>query len=209
MKWVYFEKDEKQSYGRLVDETVERVNLSWEAILAGETAVAEAIIPLKQVTLLNPVQAPGKIICIGLNYLDHCRETGIDVPKTPLIFTKFQTSLNDPNAPIEWSESLATQIDFEAELVAVIGKEARNVVADDALDYVAGYTIANDVSARDLQFADGQWVRGKSLDTFCPLGPTYVTADDIPDPQNLKISCTLNGEVMQDSNTKEMIFKRC
>ena len=156
--------------------------------------------------LLNPIGRPGKIICVGLNYLDHCRETNTPPPEQPLRFTKFTTSMSGPSDDIVWSTHLTNEVDFEAELAVVIGKTGRFVGENDAFDFVAGYTVANDVSARDVQLGDGQWVRGKSLDTFCPLGPTFVTADEIPDPQNLAIRSILNGEVMQDSNTNLMIF---
>ncbi len=161
---------------------------------------------LEKVELLAPILNPSKVIAIGQNYMDHCREQGKEPPKLPIIFTKFTTSIVGPGAEIRWSPRLTQQVDFEAELAVVIGKPARRVSKHEALDYVAGYTCCNDVSARDLQFGDGQWVRGKSLDTFCPLGPWLVTADEIPDPQNLAIKSTLNGQTMQDSNTSEMIF---
>jgi 2-keto-4-pentenoate hydratase/2-oxohepta-3-ene-1,7-dioic acid hydratase in catechol pathway len=143
---------------------------------------------------------------VGLNYLDHCRETNTPPPERPLLFTKFTTSANDPTGDIIWAGTLTQEVDFEAELAVIIGKHCRHVGEDDALDFVAGYTAANDVSARDLQMGDGQWIRGKSLDTFCPLGPVMVTADEIPDPQQLAIRSTLNGQMMQDSHTGEMIF---
>ena len=149
------------------------------------------------------IERPGKIVAIGLNYLDHVRESGAEAPKRPLIFAKFTTALIGPDDPIRIPRGLTERVDWEVELAAVIGREARNVSQDDALSYVRGYTIGNDVSARDLQFADGQWVRGKSLDTFCPLGPEVVALDD---PQSLALTTRVNGEVMQDSNTSEMIF---
>ena len=149
---------------------------------------------------------PDKIVAIGLNYLDHCRETNTPPPDDPVIFTKFTTSIVGPGDEIVWSPALTAEVDYEAELAVVIGKTARHVSRADALDYVAGYTCANDVSARDLQLGDPQWIRGKSLDTFCPIGPAFVTADEVPDPQDLGIRCLLNGEVMQESNTREMIF---
>jgi 2-keto-4-pentenoate hydratase/2-oxohepta-3-ene-1,7-dioic acid hydratase in catechol pathway len=161
---------------------------------------------LGDVTLLAPVPEPSKVIAIGQNYMDHCREQGVEPPTLPVIFTKFSTSVIGPGAEIRWDPELTSSVDYEVELAVVIGRVARRVSAADALDYVAGYTVCNDVSARDLQFGDKQWVRGKSLDTFCPLGPWIVTKDEIADPQNLNVRTTLNGEVMQDSNTREMIF---
>ena len=138
--------------------------------------------------------------------MDHCIETNTPPPERPLLFTKFSTSMSGPTDDIVWSTSLTKEVDFEAELAVIIGKSCRRVDEADALSYVAGYTAANDVSARDVQLGDGQWVRGKSLDTFCPLGPAFVTADEIPNPQNLAIRSILNGEIMQDSNTNLMIF---
>jgi 2-keto-4-pentenoate hydratase/2-oxohepta-3-ene-1,7-dioic acid hydratase in catechol pathway len=149
---------------------------------------------------------PGKIVAIGLNYLDHVRESGVDPPERPLVFAKFPSSMIGPGDPIVVDETVATRIDWEVELAVVIGKPTRHVEEADALDHVFGYTVANDVSARDVQFGDGQWVRGKSLDTFCPLGPVVVTRDEIPDPQILRLTTRVNGEKMQDSSTAEMIF---
>jgi 2-keto-4-pentenoate hydratase/2-oxohepta-3-ene-1,7-dioic acid hydratase in catechol pathway len=149
---------------------------------------------------------PGKIVCIGLNYLDHIREQDAEVPEQPVVFAKFPTAVIGPGEPIPIDEELTKRVDWEVELAVVIGRTARRVDVAEALDYVFGYTVANDVSARDLQYGDGQWVRGKSLDGFCPLGPEIVTADEIPDPQSLALRTTVNGEVMQDSSTSEMVF---
>lgn len=164
-------------------------------------------VALSEVKLLAPIANPTKVVAIGLNYMDHCREQKVEPPKAPLIFTKFSTSIIGPGETIRWDPALTKQVDFEAELAVVIGRTARNVAEAEALDYVAGYTICHDVSARDLQFSDGQWVRGKSLDTFCPLGPYLVTADEVPDPHALAIRCTVNETVLQNSNTSEMIFR--
>ena len=207
MKWVRFESNGTEAYGQLdSDNNIQVTDATWAGILAGEEATVTGETSLEQVNLRNPVENPSKIVAIGLNYLDHCRETNTTPPSTPLIFTKFTTSIIGPGDEICWSPELSSQVDYEVELAAVIGKDCSHVSEADALDYVAGYTVANDVSARDLQFSDGQWVRAKSLDTFCPMGPAFVTADEIPDPQVLEIRCTLNGQVMQNSNTKEMIF---
>ena len=149
------------------------------------------------------IERPGKIVAIGLNYMDHARESGMEPPAQPLIFAKFPTSVIGPDEEIRIPRGLTERVDWECELAAVIGTTARDVAPVDALAHVRGYTIGNDVSARDLQFADVQWVRGKSLDTFCPLGPEIVELDD---PQNLALKTRVNGEVMQDSNTSEMIF---
>jgi 2-keto-4-pentenoate hydratase/2-oxohepta-3-ene-1,7-dioic acid hydratase in catechol pathway len=163
-------------------------------------------IPLNSARLMVPLPNPPKIVSIGLNYMDHCREQNIPVPERPLVFAKFPSSVIGPSEAIRWDPELTQQVDYEAELGVVIGRQAYRVELDKALDYVFGYTIVNDISARDLQFSDGQWVRGKSLDTFCPVGPALVTADEIPDPQSLKIRCRINGQLLQDSSTSEMIF---
>ncbi|MFN0085163.1 MAG: fumarylacetoacetate hydrolase family protein [Blastocatellia bacterium] len=152
-----------------------------------------------------PAVNAGKVIAIGRNYHDHALEGGSEPPKSPMIFTKFINTLTGHNTPVKLHK-ISEQIDFEAELGVVIGKRASQVREEDALDYVFGYTCLHDVSARDLQFADGQWVRGKGLDGFCPLGPFITTRDEIADPQALKIEGILNGQVMQSSSTKMMIF---
>jgi 2-keto-4-pentenoate hydratase/2-oxohepta-3-ene-1,7-dioic acid hydratase in catechol pathway len=162
--------------------------------------------PFAEMTPLTPLPNPGKIIAVGQNYMDHIREQKGTPPKYPLLFSKFTSSIINPGDTIRWSPTLTNEVDFEAELVVIIGKTARYVSEETALDYVFGYTAANDVSARDLQRNDGQWTRAKGLETFCPLGPAIVTADEIPDPQNVWIKTTLNGQVVQNSNTKEMIF---
>jgi 2-keto-4-pentenoate hydratase/2-oxohepta-3-ene-1,7-dioic acid hydratase in catechol pathway len=167
---------------------------------------ATASLPLAEVTLLAPVPNPSKIVAIGLNYMDHCREQNIKPPEAPIIFAKFPSAIVGPGAAIRWDPALTGQVDYEVELAVVMGRAARRVSAAEALDYVAGYTICNDVSARDLQFGDRQWVRSKSLDTFCPLGPWLVTQDEIPDPHNLSLRCAVNDEVLQDSTTAEMIW---
>ena len=145
------------------------------------------------------------MVAIGRNYYDHAVEGGNEPPKSPLLFTKFTNALAGHNAKVTLHE-ISEQIDFEAEMAVVIGKRASKVDEADALNYVFGYAPLNDVSARDLQFSDGQWVRGKGLDGFCPVGPFITTRDEIADPQALKIEGVLNGQVMQSSNTKVMIF---
>ncbi len=149
---------------------------------------------------------PRKIVAIGLNYADHVREAGMETPTKPLVFAKFPTSVIGDGEVIEIDRSLTERVDWEVELGVVIGRRMRRVTEKAALDHVFGYTVANDISARDLQFADGQWVRGKSLDTFCPLGPTILTADQVGDPQTLALRTRVNGETVQDSSTAEMIF---
>jgi 2,4-didehydro-3-deoxy-L-rhamnonate hydrolase len=151
------------------------------------------------------ITRPGKIVCVGLNYRDHAEEGGLDLPKAPLLFAKWPNTLIGDGEPIVVPPE-ATQVDYEAELGVVIGSTARRVSEAAALDHVEGYICLNDVTARDLQFGDGQWTRGKSLDTFCPVGPRLVPREEIEDPQKLAIRCILNGETMQDSSTDQMIF---
>ena len=162
--------------------------------------------PLDGLAMLAPVPRPGKIVAIGLNYHAHAAEQSVEPPKAPLIFAKFPTSVIGPDAAITWDPALTSQVDYEGELAVVIGRTARQVAESTALDHVLGYTCGNDVSARDLQFGDRQWVRGKSLDTFCPLGPWIVTGDEIPDPQALRIRTIVSGETLQDGHTRDMIF---
>ncbi len=162
--------------------------------------------PLAGLDLLAPVARPGKVVAIGRNYRDHVDEEGAEAPPAPLIFAKWPSAIVGPGAEIRWDPELTAQVDYEAELAVVIGRSARRVSEAEALDYVLGYTCLNDVSARDLQFGDGQWVRGKSLDTFCPMGPALVTADEIRDPQRLAIECRIGDRVVQQANTSMMYF---
>ncbi len=164
-------------------------------------------IPLDQVRYAPCISRPSKIIGIGLNYLDHIRESKGEIPKRPLIFAKFPNTLAAHKDTIFWNPELTQKVDFEAELAVVMGKTVYNCPEEEAEEAVFGYACANDVSARDLQFGDKQWVRGKTLDSFCPLGPWIVTPDDIDDPYNLNIKSILNGEIMQESNTRHMLFK--
>ena len=152
-----------------------------------------------------PVPRPGKLICIGLNYRDHAAESNMPIPERPIIFSKFSTCVIAPGEAVVIPPT-SQQVDYEAELAVVIGRRAKNVKATRAIDYVLGYTAFNDVSARDFQFADGQWQRGKSCDTFAPMGQTIVTTDQITDPHKLSIKLVLNGQTMQDSNTDQLIF---
>jgi 2-keto-4-pentenoate hydratase/2-oxohepta-3-ene-1,7-dioic acid hydratase in catechol pathway len=153
----------------------------------------------------QPIDRPGKIVCVGLNYRDHASEQGISPPERPILFAKWQTALIGPGEPIVLP-TVARQVDYEAELGVVIGRRVRGVSESEALEAVRGYVCVNEVSARDLQFADGQWTRAKSIDTFCPVGPRLVPREKVPDPQALRIRCMLNGDPMQDSSTAEMIF---
>lgn len=218
MKLVTFEIANRRSVGVLKEDSV--IDLSaadlpadMRALIAGGTVALQAaarvekpIYALKDVHLLAPVPDPQKVVAIGLNYMDHCREQGVAVPTRPIVFTKFPSSIIGPDATIRYDPALTSQVDWEAELGVIIGKRAYRVSRADALSYVFGYMPLNDVSARDLQFSDRQWVRGKSLDTFCPVGPAITTADEIPDPQALRIYSRVNGVTMQNSSTAEMVF---
>lgn len=152
-----------------------------------------------------PFDLPQKIICVGLNYRDHAEEQRTELPKAPLLFAKWPNTLIGPGETIVLPHE-AHEVDYEAELGVVIDRPTRGVSERDALDAVRGYVCLNDVSARDLQFADQQWTRGKSPDTFCPVGPLLVPREQIEDPQRLAIRCVLNGETMQDSSTSQMVF---
>lgn len=164
-----------------------------------------AVRDLAAVTLLAPIPRPPKLICVGLNYRDHALETKMKLPETPTIFAKFPTAVVGPGEPIVLPRSSA-QPDYEAEFAFVIGQGGRHIPAADWRERVFGYTILNDVSARDYQMATTQWTIGKSFDTFAPMGPWIVTPDEIPDPHNLDIRLTVNGEKLQDSNTRHLIF---
>ncbi|HVF88676.1 MAG TPA: fumarylacetoacetate hydrolase family protein [Blastocatellia bacterium] len=185
--------------------------LDLAARISGDAALAEtcreggALKPLDQVALNPPVLSPGKILAVGLNYAAHAAEQNKRPPSSPLIFSKCVTALIGPEDPIILPE-VSEKPDYEAELAVIIGKEAKNVKADYALDYVAGYTIMNDVTARDLQQSESQWARAKGLDTFAPCGPWLVTTEEISDPHALDIQLRVNGELRQDSNTSDLIF---
>jgi 2-keto-4-pentenoate hydratase/2-oxohepta-3-ene-1,7-dioic acid hydratase in catechol pathway len=191
---------------------VEPTGTKWGLAYAGD-GLFDGLTPTEEVIRvvrwLAPVQ-PTDVYGIGLNYRAHAEETGAQIPVNPVVFMKPSTALNHPGAPIYLPKACrhGPEVDYEAELAVVIGKPARDVPADKALDYVLGYTCGNDVSARrwQKQGGGGQWVHGKSFDRFCPLGPVLVTADEIADPQNLDIRCILNNEVMQTGNTGDMIF---
>lgn len=206
--------DEGPRYARVEGDEIYLTDLDGELptgdlITSGALATARAFgssRPVGQADLLAPVERPGKIVAIGLNYVDHAAEAGRTLPAEPLVFAKFTSSIIGPGEPIRWDRSVTDAVDFEAELAVVIGRTARNVDRSEALDHIAYYTCLNDVSARDLQFADGQWVRAKSLDTFCPIGPWLVGTDEIPDPGALAIACTVGGERLQDASTADLIF---
>jgi 2-keto-4-pentenoate hydratase/2-oxohepta-3-ene-1,7-dioic acid hydratase in catechol pathway len=163
--------------------------------------------PLDTVKLCAPLLHPSKIVAVGLNYIDHCKEANLPVPSEPVLFTKWPNSITGPYDDLHWPEGVTKEVDYEVELGVVIGKRGRDISEKDALDFVFGYTVVNDVSARDLQFANAkQWDRGKSLDTFCPWGPWIVTRDEIKNPHDLTVRTVLNGKEMQISNTKNLIF---
>ena len=222
MRYITYTFGKEQKFGALLEERVIELGshgfptTMLDFIQAGPAvwAAAQAFClensvsdgSLNQLHLLAPLPRPGKIIGIGLNYMDHCREQNVKIPERPLVFAKFGNAVTGPYESIEWDSALTSQVDYEGELGVVIGKTARWVAEETALDYVFGYTVADDVSARDLQFSDRQWVRSKSLDTFCPFGPSIVTAGEIPNPQRLALRTNVNGKVLQDSNTSEMIF---
>ena len=161
--------------------------------------------PLDGARLASPIPRPPKIVCVGLNYLDHATEQNVPLPEHPLLFSKATSSVVGPCDDVVLPAE-SEQVDYEVELAVVIGRTATAVSEADAYDYIAGYTVANDVSARDIQFRQQQWHQGKSYDTFCPMGPWLVTKDEISDPNALAVKLTLNGEVLQDSNTDNLIF---
>lgn len=164
-----------------------------------------ATISLDDVTLLAPVLSPPKIVCLGLNYKDHAEEQGKDIPDEPIIFMKPRTAIIGPNQPII-RPKMVKQLDYEAELAIVIGEKGKNIPVSEAKKYIFGYTAFNDISARDIQFKDKQWTRGKSFDTFAPIGPCITTANQIEDLSNLGVRTRVNGELRQNSSTKNMVF---
>lgn len=224
MRLVTFTTGEASRFGLLLEDNVLDLTAVDDApyfqsmahfLEAGEPALAHVqrlardsapAYPLSSVRLLAPVPRPGKVIAIGLNYRLHTQETQFELPTSPVIFAKFPNSITGPDAPILLPGD-DPQTDYEAELAVVIGRRGRNIPEEDAMSYVAGYMPLNDVSARRWQFADKQWVRGKSPDTFCPIGPWFTTSDAVPDPHALDIRCRVNGETLQDSNTSYLIFR--
>jgi 2-keto-4-pentenoate hydratase/2-oxohepta-3-ene-1,7-dioic acid hydratase in catechol pathway len=183
-------------------EVVRQIVQRHEQTPSGERLLTRS---LSSVTLDAPIPRPGKIIALGRNYLDHIKETGSDIPKFPIIFAKFPSCVIGPNDPIPIPK-ISKQIDWEVELAVVMGRTCKDVKEDQSLNYIAGYTIINDVSARDLQHSDGQFVRSKSLDGFCPMGPCIVTRDELNDGSGLRITTKINGVTKQDSTTSELIF---
>ena len=174
--------------------------------LHGDRQLTGLFIPVEQARLRAPIPRPGKIICVGRNYAEHARERGAELPAQPIFFLKSNNTICGPGEAIVLPPN-SSQVDYEAEFAVVIGQGGKRIPEEKAYEHIAGYTILNDVSARDMQAQDKQWFRGKSCDTFAPTGPWIVTRDEIPDPHNLRVSLTLNGQTMQDSNTSHMIFK--
>lgn len=200
MKYIRFDDGREIGYARLDGDTVFELK---GCFLDCKDNFSGRKFPLSDVKLLAPIEAPN-ILCIGLNYNSHASETSMKLPQIPLVFIKATTALCGPSDSIVLPKIAPTNVDYEGELAVVIGKKAKNVSETDALDYVFGYSIANDVSARDCQLRiDGQWARGKSFDTFCPIGPAIVTGIF---PGKLQIQTKLNNRIMQSSNTEDMIF---
>jgi 2-keto-4-pentenoate hydratase/2-oxohepta-3-ene-1,7-dioic acid hydratase in catechol pathway len=187
---------------RLLDDVPRNLARLRAVLDSGPTSGGLSLATLR---VLPPVPRPGKIIAVGRNYREHAAEEEVGVPEAPLLFAKLPTALIGDGATVTWSAALSMEVDYEAELAVVIGRTARNVPVEQALDYVLGYSCLNDVSARDLQVQDGQWTRAKSLDTFCPMGPWVVTVDEIADPGHLRIRCRVNGEVRQDDSTAALV----
>ncbi len=195
--------------------TLGRIYTMEEIIAEGDEGIAKlqslavrpdlVYIDESEIAYAPAVTNPGKIICVGLNYINHAEESKMQVPTTPILFSKFNNALAAHQEEIQLPED-AEKFDYEAELVIVIGKTARNVSEEDALSYVYGYSAGNDLSARDLQFRTGQWLLGKTCDQFAPVGPYIVTSDEAGDVNNLHIVCKVNGELRQTANTKDMIF---
>lgn len=161
--------------------------------------------PAEDIRLLAPIHNPEKLIFVGLNYKDHAAESNMAIPEVPVLFPKYANSIVGPEEDVI-IPSEVRECDYEVEIAVVIGRKAKRVHAEQAMNYVFGYTVVNDVSARDIQLREGQWTRGKAIDTFAPMGPCIVTKEDMPNPQGLNLSLTLNKQVMQASNTKELIF---
>ncbi|GIV19839.1 MAG: hypothetical protein KatS3mg023_1590 [Armatimonadota bacterium] len=184
----------------------ERIVRTYQILaLENPHAVQEVVHPLSEIQYLPPVTRPQKILAIGANYRAHCEESGVPVPQKPIVFVKVPSALIAHGEAIVYPR-ITQELDYEGELAVVIGRKARNVPAEEAMGYVAGYTIMNDVTARDLQRTEGQWSRAKGCDTFAPCGPWLVTADEIEDPHALTIETRVNGELRQHSSTGDMIF---
>lgn len=209
MKVVMFShKGKAPRVGIVEDETIvaapwagSLMGLIESGITAGRTSLT---FPLAESKLLAPIR-PGKILCVGRNYAAHAAETGNEVPPSPLIFAKFGSCVIADGDPIVWKQSITDQVDWEGELAVIIGKRAKDITAEEASSHIFGYSIANDISARDLQNSESQWARAKGMDTFCPLGPVIVTRNEIADPQALRIVTKVGDDVVQDASTGDMV----
>lgn len=191
---------------RNMQELIQEGEAGWQALQQLLNQVDHSVLlDEAEIEYAPVVTGPEKIICIGLNYINHAAESKMNIPQTPILFSKFNNALAAHKEQVRLPLS-AEKFDYEGELVIVMGKPARSISPAAALDYVFGYSIGNDLSARDLQFRSSQWLLGKSCDQFAPLGPVLVTADELADPQNLEISCRVNGELRQSASTKDMIF---
>ncbi len=200
----YHREDGDIRFGIVDGDTVADAGTDLATLQSGVSAGA-TVGRLDDLKLVAPIPKPGKVICVGRNYVEHAAETGSEVPDRPQLFAKFANTIVGPGVDVILPP-ITSALDYEAELVVVIGRTATQLSEAHALDAVLGYTCGNDVSARDLQFGDTQWLRGKSLDTFAPIGPWIVTTDEIPDPQALGIRCRVNGELRQDDTTANMVF---
>ena len=208
MRLLRYELNGRKHVGILHGDEIMRLGLGdMTELMRGDAAFVETGIldNLADARVLPPL-APGKILAIGRNYAEHARELDNEAPSEPLVFAIMPSAVIGHGDIIEWEADMTAQVDWEGELAVIIGRTARKVSESEAMDYVFGYTAANDVSARDLQTRDKQWTRAKGLDTFCPLGPVVVTVDDIPDPQKQRIVTTVNGVEMQSGSTGDMIF---
>ena len=228
MKLIRFKYNDKISYGILKNNKIlclpqtsdqfpksleELITFNMEKLIKiehsirnfSEKELKKATYRLDQVELLAPIINPPKIICLGLNYRDHAAEQGAKIPDEPIIFMKPRTAIIGPNQPII-KPSFVEKLDYEGELAIIIGKRGKNIPVSKAKNYIFGYTIFNDVSARDIQFKDRQWTRGKSFDTFAPIGPCIVTRNQLNDPNNLRIRTWVNGQLRQNSTTRNMVF---
>jgi 2-keto-4-pentenoate hydratase/2-oxohepta-3-ene-1,7-dioic acid hydratase in catechol pathway len=225
MKIARFTREGSESYGLVVDDRILPASVllpedgapdDTDDLITDERAMqslkqcnlhehSDQAIPLNEIRLLHPIARPTKIVCLGLNYRDHAREAGKELPKNPIIFMKGRNALTGPYDPIIYP-SITKELDYEGELVVVMGKRGKRIDREEAMKFIAGYMIGNDVSARDIQTGDGQWTRGKTLDTFAPTGPWLTTVDEIDDVSDLTIDTHVNGERRQHGTTADMMF---
>ncbi len=207
MRWMRILNDGQEVCGMLEGDEIALTDIrDLDGVLSGKPwAKTGQRVNAAAATVLAPI-LPRNIICVGLNYYDHALESNMAVPETPMIFAKFTNTIAGDQSHFSWKEGVTDKIDYEAELGVVIGREASNVSEAQAMEHVFGYVVANDLSARDVQLGDVQWVRGKSFDGSCPIGPALVTKDVVSDVHNLRITCRVNGETVQDSSTSKMIF---